>query len=92
MRRMTPIHSALHRPNLVLGGDRELVMFAGLLSCLLVYTLQLVPALLGIGMWFWALHMLRKMAKADPRMRGVYQRHRLYRTYYPARSTPFSLH
>jgi type IV secretion system protein VirB3 len=29
------------------------------------------------------------MAKADPLMRQVYFRHRRYRTYYPARSTPW---
>jgi hypothetical protein len=29
------------------------------------------------------------MAKADPLMRFVYMRHRTYRPYYPAHSTPF---
>jgi type IV secretion system protein VirB3 len=29
------------------------------------------------------------MAKADPRLRFVYMRHRRYKPYYPARSTPF---
>jgi hypothetical protein len=29
------------------------------------------------------------MAKSDPLMRFVYMRHRTYRPYYPAHSTPF---
>jgi type IV secretion system protein VirB3 len=29
------------------------------------------------------------MAKSDPRLRPVYLRHRKYKRYYPARSTPF---
>ena len=35
--------------------------------------------------------MFRKMAKSDPRMRQVYIRHRKYKSYYPARSTPFRI-
>ena len=30
------------------------------------------------------------MAKSDPKLRFVYLRHRRYRRYYPARSTPFA--
>jgi hypothetical protein len=40
-------------------------------------------------LWFGALFAFRLMAKADPKMRHVYLRHRRYKAYYPARSTPF---
>lgn len=43
----------------------------------------------GLFIWFGALWATRLMAKADPLLRGVYLRHRRYRPYYPARSTPF---
>ena len=36
-----------------------------------------------------ALYLLRLMAKNDPQLRHVYLRHRRYKAFYPARSTPF---
>jgi type IV secretion system protein VirB3 len=39
----------------------------------------------------FCIYVLRLMAKADPLMRQVYFRHRRYRAYYPARSTPFRI-
>jgi type IV secretion system protein VirB3 len=88
--RTIPIRRAGNRHNLILGGDRELVMLAGLLAFSLVFQAQeLKAALYGILLWFGALFACRRMAKADPQMRFVYLRHRRYRAYYPARSTPF---
>lgn len=85
-----PIHRSLTRPNLFLGGDRELVMFSGLCAFALVFAAQsYVATFYGICLWTAALFTLRLMAKADPHMRHVYLRHRLYARYYPARSTPF---
>jgi type IV secretion system protein TrbD len=73
-----------------MGGDREMVMFSGLLSAALIFTaLEWRATLFGIALWCSALFVLRLMAKADPKMRGVYMRHRTYKKYYPARSTPF---
>lgn len=89
-RRIIPIHSAVNKPNLFLGGDRELVMFTGLCAAALIFTAQeWYAALFGIGLWTGALYALRLMAKADPFLRQVYLRHRRYRAFYPARSTPF---
>lgn len=88
--RTVPIRRAGNRHNLFMGGDRELVMFSGLLAGALIFTAQEVQAtLFGIGLWFSALFFFRLMAKSDPRMRQVYLRHRRYKGYYPARSTPF---
>ena len=46
-------------------------------------------AVYGLLLWFGGLAILRSMAKSDPLMRKVYLRHRLYRKYYPPRSTPW---
>jgi len=88
--RTIPIRRAGNRVNLFMGGDRELVMFSGLLAFALIFSAQDMRAtVFGLVLWFGALFMLRVMANSDPKMRHVYLRHRRYRTYYPPRSTPF---
>jgi len=88
--RRIPIRRSGNRTNLFMGGDREMVMFSGLLSAVLVLATQNFTAIvLGIILWFFCLKALRMMAKADPFMRQVYLRHRQYNAFYPARSTPF---
>ena len=88
--RAIPIRRAGHRPNLFMGGDRELVMFSGLMAAILVFAAQDWRALIvGVSLWFGALWVLREMAKADPYMRAIYLRQRCYKRYYPPRSTPF---
>jgi type IV secretory pathway TrbD component len=73
-----------------MGGDREMVMFSGLLAGALIFSAQEVRALLfGIALWFGALFVFRLMAKADPKLRHIYLRHRKYKAYYPPRSTPY---
>ena len=88
--RTIPIRRVGNRQNLFMGGDRELVMMAGVLAFALIFEAQEFRALVaGTMLWFGALFACRRMAKADPQMRFVYMRHRRYRSYYPARSTPF---
>jgi type IV secretion system protein VirB3 len=88
--RTVPIRRAGNRDNLFMGGDRELVMFSGLLAFALTFSAQELRAtIVGVLLWSGALYVFRLMGKADPKMRFVYLRHRLYRKYYPARSTPF---
>ncbi len=90
--RTTPIRQSGNRPNLFMGGDRELVMFSGLLAFALIFSAHEIKAtIFGIVLWIFALFVLRLMAKDDPQLRHVYLRHRRYKTYYPARSTPFCL-
>lgn len=90
--RTIPIRRAGNRHNLFMGGDRELVMFTGLMAFALVFSAQELRAtVVGLLLWFGALYMFRKMAKSDPRMRHVYLRHRKYKPYYAARSTPFRI-
>lgn len=88
--RAIPIRQCGNRPSLFMGGDRELVMFSGLLSAILIFAAQdWLAAFVGVLMWFSALKGLRLMAKSDPSMRAIYLRQRRYQAYYPARSTPF---
>lgn len=88
--RSVPIRRAGNRPNLFLGGDREAVMFVGMLAAILILLSQDTRAIVaGIVLWVACLSGLRKLAKADPYMLAVYRRSTKYREYYPARSTPF---
>lgn len=88
--RTIPIRRAGNRDNLVLGGDRELVMMSGLLAGALIFSaLEIKAVVVGGLIWFVAIQVLRSMAKSDPKMRFVYMRQRLYKKYYPPRSTPF---
>ena len=98
--RSIPIRRAGNRDNLFMGGDRELVMFAGLVAFALIFSAQELRAtVFGLSLWIAALFACRLMAKSDPKMRFVYLRHRKYKVnkgnklkgYYPPRSTPFRL-
>jgi type IV secretion system protein VirB3 len=88
--RTVPFHRAANRATLFLGGDREMVMFSGLLATALIFTaLSWAAFIYGVLLWFITLFLFRLMAKSDPQLRQVYLRHRRYKGYYPARSTPF---
>lgn len=88
--RRVPIHRVGFRSNLFMGGDRELVMFAGVLAFALIFSAQELRAtIVGLLLWFGVLYACRLMAKHDPKLRYVYLRHRRYKRYYPPRSTPF---
>lgn len=85
-----PFHQSLIRPNLLLGCDRELfILLTAAASILVVLSQNWTAAVTGILLFIFTLALLQKIAKADPLMRTVYLRHRLYRPYYAPRSTPF---
>jgi len=90
--RTIPVRRAGNRENLWMGGDRELTMFSGLCAFALIFSAQELRAtVVGVALWFGSLFAFRLMAKADAKLRHVYFRHRKYKSYYPARSTPFRL-
>jgi len=67
-----------------------MVMFSGLLAFTLIFSaFEFKAFVFGVTLWAFALYVLRLMAKSDPQLRQVYLRHRKYKAYYPARSTPF---
>lgn len=81
------IHPSANRPNLLLGGDRELVLFTGLMSAILAFALVTWWGVAtGVVLWLGAVAVLSRMGKADPLLRPVYLRHMKYRAYYPAKS------
>ncbi|WP_295452739.1 conjugal transfer protein TrbD [uncultured Thiodictyon sp.] len=88
--RAIPIRRAGNRTILFMGGDRKMTMFAGVMAGALIFSAQdLRATIFGVLLWSVSLYLLRLMAKADPQMLQVYLRHRRYKRYYPARSTPF---
>jgi type IV secretory pathway TrbD component len=80
-------HQSANRPTLLLGGDRELVLFSIAIPVLIFFALMSVLGLcLGLGFWIAAIAVLSRMGKADPMLRHVYLRHIRYRPYYGAQS------
>lgn len=89
-RRLTPFHRALHRPQQVMGGERELTLFSMLVAGgLIVSAMNMVATILGLVIWLVCIQGLRKMAKADPIMSKVYVRQLKYGHYYGPFSRPF---
>ena len=88
--RLTPFHRALHRPQQIMGGERELMLFSMLIAGgLVVSALNLVATVIGLVLWLICVYGLRKMAKSDPEMSKVYLRQLKYRNYYGPFSRPF---
>ena len=88
--RYTAFHRVLHRPNLIMGCDRELVLVLLLLCTGTLVTAQnMVATMASIVIVMFGVPLLRKMAKADPKMRQIYIRQLKYQSFYPARSRAF---
>lgn len=88
--RRIPIHRVATRPTLLLGVDREMLLFLTLVvGILTVWAMNWIAAGIGGAVWVAGLGALRLMAKSDPLLRRVYVRARRYKPYYPARSTPW---
>jgi type IV secretion system protein VirB3 len=88
--RRIPFHRALHRSNLILGGERELMIFCLFITGMLMITsMNTVSFLIGAVFGLVSVTGLRAMAKADPIMSKVYRRQVRYRDYYPTYSRPY---
>lgn len=80
------IHQSANRPHLLLGGDRELMLFAAMLAAMLIFSLVTWWGVFaGVLLWSLAVAVLSRMGKADPMLRQVYIRHVGYRGFYPAK-------
>ena len=80
------IHQSANRPHLLLGGDRELVLFTALMSAMLIFALVTWWGIVaGIALWIVAVAVLSRMGRFDPLLRQVYVRHVKYRAFYPAK-------
>ncbi len=84
--RKIPIRRVMHRDNLFLGGDRELVLFCGAVAFALIFTAQELRAgIVGVSLWCLLLY----LRPGPANRRYVYLRQLIYKRYYPARSTPW---
>ncbi|HDX6317509.1 TPA: VirB3 family type IV secretion system protein [Campylobacter fetus subsp. venerealis] len=84
------LYSALNKPNLIFGADRELILSVGVIAFALIFTgLNFISTIVGIALLVFCNYFLRIMAKADPLMRQVFLRQNKYRKFYISRSTPF---
>lgn len=87
--RRLPFHRVLYRPGLFLGGEREPAMLTAIVAGSVAgLGMNTVSFVVGAVLWFGSIPLFRWMAKADPQMVKVWQRHRKYRGYYSARSRP----
>lgn len=87
-----PIHSALNRPNLFLGGERDLMLLLMMMCALLIFiALTPLTIIMGVLIWIVFASLLRMMAKSDPLMSKIYIKQLKYKPFYPAHSTPFRL-
>ncbi|EAK4321605.1 conjugal transfer protein TrbD [Campylobacter coli] len=85
------IYSALNKPNLIFGADRELILMVGVISFALIFTgATLLTSIIGIFLFFFCNMLLRLMAKSDPLMRQIFLRQIKYKKFYYPQSTPFS--
>lgn len=88
--RCTPFYRALHRPSLIWGGDRQLMLSALFMSAILmVVSMNTVSFVFGLLLGMISVYALRRMAQADPLMWQVYVRQVKYAGYYPPFSRPF---
>ena len=88
--RHTPVYQSLSRPNLLLGAERELVLFAAMMTVVLIVACaNWVATVLGILLWVGFIPLLQRMAKIDPMLSTIFIRYLRKQSYYPARSTPF---
>jgi len=88
--RTTPFYRALHRPQQIMGGERELMLFSMLVAGgLIASAMNLVATFIGLLLWTICVQGLRQMAKADPNMSKVYMRQLHYGHYYGPFSRPW---
>ena len=88
----TIMRTSLSRPQQLLGGDREMVILAGLGAAMMAVSVMTFLSFLHRFPWLWAIvGVLARIGKADPMMRKVYSRHLQYKDFYPAKSGVTSL-
>jgi len=85
MLKCVPIYSALNKPMLFMGGERELMMLSALISLTLIFVaLSTQSVILGIVLWIILSTLLRIMAKKDPLMSKIFIRQSKYQKFYRA--------
>jgi type IV secretory pathway TrbD component len=84
-----PFHRALHRSNLIWGGDRKAMIFTLFLVVIMILpAMNIVSIIVGLTFGAIVIYALRQMAKADSKMMAIFYRQYKYEDYYPANSRP----
>jgi type IV secretory pathway TrbD component len=88
--RKMPIRRSLTRTQMLVGGERNLVLIAALTSVIIGLTISLGTSfLLGVLiagiLWSIECYLLKTMAKADQIMSKIYIRSSKYKAFYPAK-------
>ncbi|WP_031480012.1 conjugal transfer protein TrbD [Maridesulfovibrio frigidus] len=88
--RTVPVRRSLHRHSLMMGAERDLVMYAALIGFVLaVGGKTILSASVAIIFWIVSVFLLQIMGKADPQMSKIWFRQNAQQNEYPARSTPW---
>ena len=86
-----PIHEALNRPILMMGGERNLVLMLAIIAGVFIFSLAHVwAAVAGITMWVIGQWGLSRAAAYDPQLSQTGIRAMKYKRHYPAQATPFA--
>ena len=86
--RETLFYESINRPNLLMGADRQLVLFAAMMAAAIaISAFSLWSIAVGILVWPIGLWVARMLAKADPLMVQVYKKHITYLKSYPPKSS-----
>lgn len=90
--RQTPLHRALYRPQMIMGGERKPMLFCLFVAAMLAITsMNLVGLVAGLLIYVVSVWGLRKLAKVDPFMILVYFRQLKYKAFYAAFSRPWRI-
>lgn len=87
--RQVPFHESANRPNLLMGGDRVLVIVSFIVSAIVIFAgLKWWSFLFGGTVLAVLLGVVSRMAKVDPMLREAYVKHIGYKQpFYPAKSS-----
>jgi type IV secretory pathway TrbD component len=86
-RRQIPIHDALVQPMLMIGAERDLVVFMTILLAMLVFACATwICTVVALICWVAAIVVLQRLARVDSQFSRVYLRHLKYRSRYSATS------
>lgn len=86
--RTVPVHRSLHRRILLLGGERDLVQLSAMAAFIVSIGSQTVIGIASaVIFWCGAVYALRRMAKTDPHMSQIFDRHVRQQDFYPARGS-----
>lgn len=83
------LHESLNRPMLLLGGERNLVLFLGVLAGVFIFSLAAIwAAVTGILLWMVGMYALSRAGAYDHQLSKTGIRSLKYRKFYPAQATP----